>query len=119
MGTAGGLFHFRDRLLSGDTDTLLVLNGDVCADFPLKDMLAFHAPETTLVTLMATEATRQQAVNYGCVVDNGGNTNAVLHYVEKPSSYISPWINCGVYVLSAAGVFAMLQEVYRKKQQSG
>ena len=43
----------------------------------------------------------------------------MLHYVEKPNTYIGPWINCGVYVLSAAKTFAMLQEVYRRKQEAG
>ena len=57
MGTAGGVFHFRDRI---DADAFFVLNGDVCADFPLDDLLAFHnrGPDGTLVTMMATEATR-------------------------------------------------------------
>jgi mannose-1-phosphate guanylyltransferase len=36
LGTAGGIFHFRDRILAGDPDAFFVLNGDVCAQFPLQ-----------------------------------------------------------------------------------
>jgi mannose-1-phosphate guanylyltransferase len=39
-----------------------VLNGDVCADFPLNEMINFHKSfdSTPTVTLLATEATRSQ-----------------------------------------------------------
>ena len=59
-----------------------------------------------VATILGTEATRQQSVNYGCVVEDK-NTHTVLHYVEKPSSYISCIINCGVYVFSSQ-IFPML-----------
>ena len=42
LGTAGGLHHFRDQIRSGNPDAFFVLNGDVCADFPLKEMQEFH-----------------------------------------------------------------------------
>ncbi len=71
MGTAGGIFHFRDRILSGGggaADTFFVLNGDVCADFPLDDLLAFHnrGSDETLVTMMATEAIRSDFNEKSC-----------------------------------------------------
>ena len=69
----------------------------------------------SLVSLMATEATRQQSQNYGCVVVDNSDKKTLLHYVEKPTSYISTLINCGVYVLSKE-IFAFLQEVYQRKQ---
>ena len=65
---------------------------------------------------MATEATRQQAINYGCVVENKGS-HALMHYVEKPNSYVSNLINCGVYVFSS-GVFDILQQQYKLKQKN-
>ena len=72
MGTAGGLYHFRDQIRCGNPDYFFVLNGDVCADFPLVEMLQFHEQRApaALVTLMATEATRQQSLIYGCIVEN-------------------------------------------------
>jgi len=42
LGTAGGMYHFRDQIRSGNPDAFLVLNGDVCADFPLQELLDFH-----------------------------------------------------------------------------
>ena len=36
MGTAGGIYHFRDQIRAGNPDAFFVMNGDVCADFPLK-----------------------------------------------------------------------------------
>ena len=65
---------------------------------------------------MATEATRQQSLNYGCVVEDSAD-HAVLHYVEKPGTYVSTSINCGVYIFSKE-VFPMLKEVFKKKQAS-
>lgn len=42
LGTAGGLYHFRDQIRSGGPDAFFVMNGDVCADFPLTELYAFH-----------------------------------------------------------------------------
>lgn len=41
LGTAGGLYHFRDQILAGKPDSFFVMNSDVCGDFPLKEMLSF------------------------------------------------------------------------------
>ncbi len=40
----------------------------------------------------------------------------MMHYVEKPTTYISSLINCGVYVFST-DIFTLLQDVYKKKQR--
>ena len=111
MGTAGGIFHFRDRILAGGTTDFFVMNGDVCADFPLKDMLDFH---NSAITVMATEATRHQSLNYGCLVTDN-QTGHILHYVEKPATYVSTLINCGVYLFNKE-IFGLLQSVYDVKQ---
>ena len=69
LGTAGGIYHFRDQISAGNPDAFFVLNGDVCGDFPLQEMLRFHSslPTPSLITVMGTEATRQQSVEYGCI----------------------------------------------------
>jgi len=116
LGTAGGLYHFRDQIRAGNPDAFFVMNGDVCADFPLKDMLEFHMSHSDdLVTVMATEATRQQSLNYGCIVEDKA-THHILHFVEKPATYISSLINCGVYIFSL-GIFPMLQSIFNSKQE--
>ena len=44
MGTGGGIYHFRDLIKSNvsDKDAFFVINGDICADLPLVEMLQFH-----------------------------------------------------------------------------
>jgi len=117
LGTAGGIYHFRDQIRAGNPDAFFVMNGDVCADFPLEEMLSFHtSKESAVATVLGTEATRQQSVNYGCIVEDK-STHALLHYVEKPSSYISTIINCGVYIFSPQ-IFPMLQSVFNGKHNS-
>ncbi|KAF7232399.1 hypothetical protein EG68_12266 [Paragonimus skrjabini miyazakii] len=48
------------------------MNGDICCDLPLEEMLEFHkslGPGDRFL-LMATEATRQQSLKFGCIVEN-------------------------------------------------
>ncbi|PNF35588.1 Mannose-1-phosphate guanyltransferase alpha-A [Cryptotermes secundus] len=116
LGTAGGLYHFRDQIRSGNPEAFFVLNGDVCADFPLVEMLRFHQEKkASLVTIMATEATRQQSVHYGCIVQDR-DTSEVTHYVEKPSTFVSTLINCGVYICSIE-IFQTFAAVFNTRQQ--
>lgn len=89
LGTAGGLYHFRDTILAPLNDSygtqgerieaFFVMNGDVCADFPLDEMLDMHfnsrrhqslqqQNQPVLITVMATETTRQQSVQYGMYI---------------------------------------------------
>ncbi|KAL1457550.1 hypothetical protein WDU94_007766 [Cyamophila willieti] len=115
LGTGGGIFHFRDQIRCGNPDAFFVLNGDVCADFALNEMLEFHRGcPNSLVTVMATEATRQQSVYYGCIVRNQ-QTSEITHYVEKPSTFVSTLVNCGVYVFSLE-IFQNIGAVFKRKE---
>ncbi|CAB3378014.1 Hypothetical predicted protein [Cloeon dipterum] len=117
LGTAGGIYHFRDQIRCGNPEVFIVLNGDVCADFPLTDMVEAHKAResSALITVMATEATRQQSLIYGCIVEDK-MTNSITHYVEKPSTFVSPLINCGAYVCSIA-IFQIIAAAFTKKQE--
>ena len=57
LGTAGGLYHFRDQIMTGGPEMFFVMNADVCGDFPLQGMLDFHRtlPSTAICTMLATE----------------------------------------------------------------
>lgn len=57
LGTAGGIYQFRDQMLSGSPDLLFVMNGDVCCDLPLEEMVKFHKNlgEGDRFLIMATE----------------------------------------------------------------
>lgn len=109
LGTAGAMYHFRDQIRAGGDKSFFVFNGDVCADFPLEELLQFHEDKKSLLTIMATEATRQQSLNYGCLVING--ENCVAHYVEKPSTFVSTLISCGVYVATNE-IFQTMADVF-------
>lgn len=114
LGTAGGLYHFRDQIMTGNPQMFFVMNADVCGDFPLQDMLDFHKtlPSTAMCTMLATEATRQQSMTFGCIVENK-DTHEVLHYVEKPETFVSTIINCGIYLFSPE-IFNPLEKVFKK-----
>lgn len=118
LGTAGGIYHFRDQIKSGNPDAFFLLNGDVCGDLPFLEMLDFHQKNLSqsMITVMGTEATRQQSLNYGCIVENK-ETHEILHYVEKPSTFVSTIINCGVYICSPE-IFQNIASVFKRKQDN-
>ncbi|XP_064598063.1 mannose-1-phosphate guanyltransferase alpha-A-like isoform X2 [Liolophura sinensis] len=117
LGTAGGIYHFRDQILAGNPEYFFVMNADVCSDFPLCEMLEFHRQkgDGTNATIMATEATRQQSLTYGCIVGNK-ETHEVMHYVEKPGTFVSNLINCGIYLFSP-DIFTALAISFQKNQE--
>ena len=99
LGTAGGIYHFRDVIKNGNPQAIFVLNGDTAGDFPLQQMLNFHMAKKSNFTILGTEATESQSINYGCIVEDR-ETHEVLHYVEKPETYVSTLINCGIYLFN-------------------
>ncbi|KAI4887155.1 hypothetical protein NFI96_029437 [Prochilodus magdalenae] len=155
LGTGGGIYHFRDQILSGSPEAFFVLNADVCSEFPLVDMLNFqkeHGDEHSFIILGTTvcaymtlqehhatrhhwichippgpdgdwltgtslhlQANRKQSLNYGCIVENQ-ETSEVLHYVEKPSTFVSDIINCGIYLFTP-DIFQHIGSVFQKNQQ--
>lgn len=126
MGTAGGLYHFRDQIRQGHPDRFIVINGDVCGDFDFKSMLRQHyeagresserGHPDPLITVMATEADRQESLNYGCIVEDP-QTHTVQHYVEKPSTFVSNLINCGTYICSL-DLLNVLESTYHEREVS-
>jgi mannose-1-phosphate guanylyltransferase len=115
LGTAGAMYHFRDQIRAGGEESFFIFNGDVCADFPLEELLQYHKSKKSHLTIMSTEATRQQSLNYGCLVlDNKG---CVAHYVEKPSTFVSTLISCGVYVASNEIFQTMADVLYCDRSQ--
>ena len=54
LGTGGGLYHFRDQVRAGNPSAFFLLNGDVCADFPLKDLWQFHEERTNALVRSIT-----------------------------------------------------------------
>src|SRR5437667_8566219 len=98
------------------------MHADVCCSFPLEDMLAMHTEKKAIGTMLGTKVrsplyvldkiSPEEACNYGCIVSDP-HTHEVLHYVEKPSTYISSTINCGVYLFDTS-LFGFIREVMNK-----
>lgn len=61
------------------------------------------------------KANRKQSLNYGCIVENE-QTDEVMHYVEKPSTFVSDIINCGIYLFTPE-IFQHIGAVFQKNQQ--
>jgi mannose-1-phosphate guanylyltransferase len=118
LGTGGGIYHFRDLIRNGNPRCIFVINGDTAGDFPLQEMLQFHLNKqaSSSFTILGTEATESQSVNYGCIVADP-ETNEVLHYVEKPESYLSKLINCGIYLFNL-DIFDYIREELSRSNQA-
>ncbi|CAO3626907.1 unnamed protein product [Cunninghamella blakesleeana] len=114
LGTAGGIYHFRDEILRGNPQQFFVMHVDIACAFELNDMMNAHMGHRGLCTMLGTKVPREQATKYGCLIANQ-DTNEVLHYVEKPETFISDLISCGVYLFDVAVFDEMKKAIDRKK----
>lgn len=114
LGTAGGLYHFRDAILKGRPERLFVLNSDVCCSFPLNEMLKMFTEKDAEAVILGTRVSEEAASNFGCIVSDS-HTRRVLHYVEKPESHISNLINCGVYLFSTEAIFPSIRSAIKRR----
>ncbi|KAJ3227751.1 Proteasome subunit alpha type-2 [Clydaea vesicula] len=116
LGTAGCLFHFRDEILRGNPSKFFVMNADICSSFPLNKMLEFHtAYPGALSTLLSTRVDKKDVHKYGCVVTDPNSPHQVLHFVEKPETFISDLISCGVYLFDSK-IFDVIKLVIEEKR---
>jgi mannose-1-phosphate guanylyltransferase len=115
MGTAGGLFHFRDELKRGNPNNFFVLNSDIASSFPLEHLLRAHRKSDRVATIMAINVPIENASRYGCIVHDT-TTMEVKHFVEKPESFISNLASCGVYVFDFR-IMALIEKATEEKQQ--
>ncbi|KAF2003735.1 nucleotide-diphospho-sugar transferase [Amniculicola lignicola CBS 123094] len=116
LGTAGGLYHFRDVILKGKPDRFFVLNADVCCSFPLNDMLKLFEDKDAEAVMLGTRVANDSASNFGCIVSDA-HTKRVLHYVEKPESHISNLINCGVYLFATECIFPAIRSAIKRRTE--
>lgn len=114
LGTAGGLYHFRDVILKGRPERFFVLNADVCCSFPLGEMLKLFEEKDAEAVILGTRVSNDAATNFGCIVSDA-HTKRVLHYVEKPESHISNLINCGVYLFSTECIFPSIKSAIKRR----
>lgn len=116
LGTAGGLYHFRDAIMKGRPERFFVLNADVCCSFPLQAMLDLFDERDAEAVILGTRVTNDAATNFGCIVSDA-HTKRVLHYVEKPESQISNLINCGVYLFATETIFPSIRTAIKRKTE--
>lgn len=91
LGTTGPL-----ALISGLTDTFLVMNGDVLTMLDYNDLLAYHRQKGAVATIAVHERTVK--IDLGVVETNANND--LINYVEKPSYHYHA--SMGIYVFEPA-----------------
>ncbi|KAK4417723.1 Mannose-1-phosphate guanyltransferase alpha [Sesamum alatum] len=108
-GSAGSLYYFRDKIMEESPSHIFLLNFDVCCSFPLPNMLEAHKMHGGIGTLLVIKVSAESANQFGELVADP-ITKELLHYTEKPETFVSDLINCGVYVFTPT-IFSVIQEV--------
>lgn len=108
MGTAGGLYHFRDVILKGSPSKFFVIHADVCCSFPLQEINELFEEKKAKAVILGTRVSKDRARNFGSIVAEP-DSKRVLHYVEKPESQVSNLINAGVYLFDQT-IFDVIAE---------
>ncbi|OVA16243.1 Bacterial transferase hexapeptide repeat [Macleaya cordata] len=117
-GSAGGLYNFRDLIMEDNPSHIFLLNFDVCCSFPLPGMLEAHRKYGGIGTVLVIKVSAESANQFGELVADP-TTKELLHYTEKPETFVSDQINCGVYVFTP-DIFTAIQDVimHRKDRES-
>ncbi|XP_074279417.1 uncharacterized protein LOC141604803 isoform X2 [Silene latifolia] len=112
-GSAGGLYYFRNLIMEDEPSHIFLLNCDVCCSFPLASMLDAQKRYGGMGTLLVIKVSAESANQFGELVDDP-DTKELLHYTEKPETFVSDLINCGVYVFTPE-IFSAIQGVIDNK----
>lgn len=113
-GSAGGLYNFRDLIMEDNPSHIFLLNCDVCCSFPLPEMLEAHKRYSGMGTILVIKVSAELASQFGELVADPV-TNELLHYTEKPETFVSDRINCGVYVFTPE-IFTAIQGASSQKK---
>ncbi|XP_009592611.1 uncharacterized protein [Nicotiana tomentosiformis] len=108
-GSAGGLYYFRNLITEELPSHIFLLNCDVCCNFPLPEMLVAHRRYGGMGTLLVIKVSAESANQFGELVADPVSKE-LLHYTEKPETFVSDLINCGVYVFTPE-IFSAIQDV--------
>ncbi|KAF8031800.1 hypothetical protein BT93_D0879 [Corymbia citriodora subsp. variegata] len=113
-GSAGGLYHFRNLIMEDSPSHIFLLNCDVCCNFPLPDMLDAHKRYGGMGTMLVVKVSAESANQFGTLVSDPV-TNELLHYTEKPETFVSDLINCGVYIFTP-DIFSAIEDVSNDRE---
>ncbi|KAJ4961266.1 hypothetical protein NE237_021176 [Protea cynaroides] len=113
-GSAGGLYNFRDLIMEDSPSHIFLLNCDVCCSFPLPEMLEAHRRYGGMGTILVIKVSAESANQFGELVADPV-TNELLHYTEKPETFVSDLINCGVYIFTP-DIFNAIHDVSTQRK---
>ncbi|KAK4603854.1 hypothetical protein RGQ29_012388 [Quercus rubra] len=115
-GSAGGLYYFRDMIMEDSPSHIFLLNCDVCCNFPLPDMLDAHRRYGGMGTMLVIKVSAESANQFGELIADP-ITKELLHYTEKPETFVSDLINCGVYVFTPE-IFTAIEGVSTHREDT-
>lgn len=107
MGTAGGLYHFRDQILRGNPKDFFLVHADVCSTYPLAELKQVQAEKNAEGVILGIRIPRAISPNFGAIItaenleDTDNDPQRVVHFVEKPEEPVSSLVNGGIYLLSS------------------
>jgi mannose-1-phosphate guanylyltransferase len=101
--------------LRGNPDAFFVLNGDIASSFPLQDILYSHKKSKAGATVLTMHMDKKKLSQYGCIVVDK-ETNKVNHFVEKPETFVSDLISCGIYIFGKE-VFGYIQTAMVERRE--
>ncbi|KAB1202421.1 Mannose-1-phosphate guanyltransferase alpha [Morella rubra] len=107
-GSAGGLYNFRDLIM--EDNPVLVF----AVVFVIIAKIIAHRRYGGMGTILVIKVSAESANQFGELVADPV-TNELLHYTEKPETFVSDRINCGVYVFTP-GIFTAIQGVYTQRK---
>ncbi|MCL7031769.1 hypothetical protein MKW94_008004 [Papaver nudicaule] len=113
-GSAGGLYNFKNLIMEDNPSEIILLNFDVCCSFPLPNMLEAHKQYGGMGTLLVIKVSAESANLFGELVADP-ITKELLHYTEKPETFVSDQINCGVYIFTPH-VFTVIEDVIMRRK---
>lgn len=114
-GSAGGVYNFKDFIMEDNPSHIVLLNCDVCCSFPLLGMLEAHKSYGGMGTILVIKVSAELADQFGELVSDPV-TNELLHYTEKPETFVSDLINCGVYIFTP-DIFTAIHDVIIQRNE--
>jgi mannose-1-phosphate guanylyltransferase len=84
-----------------------MIHSDIFSDLPLRSLERLYEQKQSLGVVVTTKV-QSHHDRYGQLIVEE-ETGRVIHFSEKPESYISDTINAGIYLFSN-NIFSILQE---------
>uniref|UniRef100_A0A2N9INW7 Nucleotidyl transferase domain-containing protein n=1 Tax=Fagus sylvatica TaxID=28930 RepID=A0A2N9INW7_FAGSY len=110
-GSAGGLYYFRDMIMEDSPVVESVI--DALVLFLLTEA---HRRYGGMGTMLVIKVSADTANQFGELIADP-ITKELLHYTEKPETFVSDLINCGVYVFTPE-IFTAIEGVSTHREDT-